>query len=139
MTALPVKLSVKVLILDAQGLVLLLRRSTASKNHAGKWEFPGGKTDPGETFDEALLREVREETGLAIELGDVVGAGQSVLADKRIAYLFMQAALMHGGNSEVRTSDEHDQFTWVQRAKLLSFDLCPQFRAIAAVFSVATE
>ena len=68
MTNLSSSLSVKVIVYDQHGQVLLLQRSQASKNNAGKWEFPGGKLDPGESFDEALLREVQEETGLAIIL-----------------------------------------------------------------------
>ena len=40
---------------------LLLKRSRSPKGNPGKWRFPGGKIDPGESFDEALLREVAKE------------------------------------------------------------------------------
>lgn len=132
MVPLPLKLSGKVLIVGPAGKVLLIRRSTSSKHNAGKWEFPGGKTDPGETIDAALLREASEETGLDIELGRVLGAGESVLSEWRVAYLFLEG---HADTDAVRLSDEHDQFAWVTKAELPSYDISPQFRAIAASYA----
>jgi len=121
-------LSTKVVIRDGRGKVLVLQRAANSKNHAGLWEFPGGKTDPGESFDQALLREVNEETGVEVVLEHVVGAGSSELAGKTIAYLFMEARLVAG---EVRLSEEHEAFRWVTLAELLKVDLCPQFQKFA--------
>ena len=65
MTRKPFVLSAKVVVRDAHGRCLLLKRSMSSKNNRGKWDLPGGKVDAGERFDEALLREVAEETGLS--------------------------------------------------------------------------
>jgi len=64
----PFRLSMKVVILDDMGRILLIQRSMGSRGNPGKWDFPGGKVDQGETFDEALLREVFEETKLKISL-----------------------------------------------------------------------
>jgi 8-oxo-dGTP diphosphatase len=50
------------------GRVLLARRSRASR-HGGLWEFPGGKVEDGETPEGALIREIREELGVEIEVG----------------------------------------------------------------------
>jgi 8-oxo-dGTP diphosphatase len=128
------RLSVKVFILDAAGRVLVLRRSAASKNHAGRWDFPGGKTDPGETFEEALRREVREETGLVIALTHVIGADESVVADRHIAYLFVEGTLVPGEAAAARLSDEHDAAQWVAPNQLPELDLAPQFRRIASSY-----
>ena len=128
----PFALSVKAVVRDAGGRCLVLRRSMASKHHAGMWEFPGGKLDPGETFDVALLREIREETGLEAQLTRVAGAGESEMPERMIAYIFMEA---RAECAEVRLSDEHDSFQWIEPAWLATVDLCPQFREFAAAFA----
>jgi 8-oxo-dGTP diphosphatase len=52
-----------VALIDADGRVLLAQRP-AGKSLAGLWEFPGGKVEPGETPEAALIRELREELGI---------------------------------------------------------------------------
>lgn len=52
-----------VALIDAEGRVLLARRPPG-KSMAGLWEFPGGKVDPGETPEAALVRELKEELGI---------------------------------------------------------------------------
>jgi len=53
-------------LIDDEGRVLLARRP-AGKQHAGLWEFPGGKVEPGETPQAALVRELAEELGVTID------------------------------------------------------------------------
>lgn len=121
-------LSVKVIVHDQHGHVLLLQRSQASKDHAGKWEFPGGKVDPGESLELALLREVQEETGLAIKLKGSFGVCESKRAEPPVVHLVMEA---EAEETSVRLSDEHEAFQWVAPGKLEEIQLCPQFRRIA--------
>jgi 8-oxo-dGTP diphosphatase len=54
-----------VALVDADGRVLLAQRP-AGKSMAGLWEFPGGKVDPGETPESALIRELAEELGIDV-------------------------------------------------------------------------
>ena len=121
----PVSLSVKALILDRAGRYLLLRRSSRSKANGGRWDFPGGKIALGETIDQALLREIYEETGLQVSLLRVAGAAQSDLPHRVVAYLIFEA---QSDTDQVRLSDEHDQFIWVSKCDLSSVDVVPQFR-----------
>ena len=53
------------------GRLLLIRRGHAPSR--GRWSLPGGRVEPGETGQQALVREVAEETGLVVEVGDLVG------------------------------------------------------------------
>lgn len=128
----PFTLSAKVVILDKDGRCLLLRRSASSKAGAGKLDLPGGKVDAGEAFESALRREVREEAGLEVSLEQVLGAAQSDLPDRRVAYLILEASLASG---EVCLSNEHTEYLWVERASLAKMDLCPQFKAFAAAYA----
>lgn len=57
---------------DTPGL-LITRRAAALRHHPGQWALPGGSRDPGESVEEAALRELREETGVAAQAGDILG------------------------------------------------------------------
>src|ERR1700682_351263 len=61
----PIVLVAAVALIDADGRVLLAERP-AGKPLAGLWEFPGGKAQPGETPEAALIRELREELGIDV-------------------------------------------------------------------------
>ncbi|WP_160011737.1 8-oxo-dGTP diphosphatase MutT [Rhizobium sp. 18055] len=54
-------------LIDADGRILLAQRPEG-KSLAGLWEFPGGKVDPGETPEDALIRELREELGITTKV-----------------------------------------------------------------------
>ena len=56
------------LIVDREKV--LIARRPAGTRHAGHWEFPGGKQEPGETLEECVIREIREELGLPVEVKD---------------------------------------------------------------------
>jgi 8-oxo-dGTP diphosphatase len=62
---LPTVLVVAVALIDVDGRVLIARRPEG-KQLAGLWEFPGGKVEPGERPEAALIRELREELGIEV-------------------------------------------------------------------------
>ena len=53
--------------------LLLTRRAASLRHHPGQWALPGGSRDPGESVEEAARRELREETGVEVPAGDVLG------------------------------------------------------------------
>lgn len=128
----PYALFVKGVILNPSGHCLLLRRSQISKANPGKWEFPGGKLDPHERVDEALLREVWEETGLTVTVQRVAGAAESEMAERKIAYLILEALAV---TDVVTLSQEHDQFMWVAPEQLAEVELSAQFRPFAQAYA----
>lgn len=128
----PFRLSAKVLVCDDTGRCLLLKRSKNSKGNPGKWDLPGGKVDAGESFDQALLREVFEETGLIISLQRVLAAAEAESPTTRVAYLILEGRLESG---QVRLSTEHDEHAWVNRRDMATMDLADQFRPFARAYS----
>ena len=98
-----------------EGRVLAARR-TAPASAAGRWEFPGGKVEPGETDDESLVREVDEELGVRVRVTRWL-AGSEPLGDR---YLLRVAVASLEGGEPVPT--EHDEVRWLGADELESVD-----------------
>lgn len=103
-------LSVRALIYNGQGNVLFLRRSPKNRRFAGTWEFPGGKVDQNEELGLALVREVREECGLEVEISGLVSYADFSLEGRRLLCLLFKAQVK--GGVDVTLSDEHDASVW---------------------------
>lgn len=116
----PFGLSPKALIRDESGRILLIRRSADSRWWPNLWELPGGKPDPGETFAQTLIREVREETGLEIEMTHLVGAAEHDLPHIRLVFLVMEARIVGG---TLKLSEEHGEHRWATDEELAGLEL----------------
>jgi 8-oxo-dGTP diphosphatase len=121
----PFALAVKALVADDRGRLLAIRRSMDSKQFKHAWDLPGGKVDPEEAFDVALVREVLEETGLTVAIDSVAGAVQYDSPTLRLAVLVLGARLVRG---QVTLSSEHDDFAWVPPAELAALDFRGELR-----------
>ena len=111
----PFSLAVKAVIFDAEGRCLMIRRSAHNRNFVGCWEWPGGKADPGESFDQAVRREVLEETGLDVEITALAGATEFEMPAVHVVLLCLEARLTGGS---LLLSEEHDDSAWVPLAEL---------------------
>ena len=106
----PFYLSVRAIILDSDFRCLLVRRSAQNRNFAGCWEWPGGKVESGENFNDALIREVHEETSLTVEITKLAGATQYETPTANVVMICMEVRVVRG---EIQLSSEHDDFAWV--------------------------
>lgn len=105
-------------IRNDEGLVLAVRRGPGMGN-AGKWEFPGGKTRPGEDHEDCILREIDEELGI-----DIVICGK--LDDVEHDYGERQIRLIPFICDTLASKPilrEHDQFRWMEPEELVTLDL----------------
>lgn len=111
-----IKVSAGVLI--DNGKVLITRRAS-KENFAGGWEFPGGKLEPGETPQECLSRELKEELDIDVAVGefctDVIHKYETICVNL-IAYY---CTMVQG---EISLS-VHDQYQWIKIEDLLDYDL----------------
>ena len=95
----------------------LIARRPFEKHHGGLWEFPGGKILPGETPEEAIDRELREELSLRIE---AVNGESGLITEDQIAIRFLDVLVV--GEMEL---SEHQAAKWCTPDELLELPLCP--------------
>ena len=113
-------LTIRSVIKNNEGEILVLRRHPKSKTNPHKWELPGGKIEKGEFFDEALIREIKEETALDVKVGDFCEAVQDDYPHKRTVQLIMYSKDITG---EVKISDEHDDWMWASINEIKSLKI----------------
>jgi 8-oxo-dGTP diphosphatase len=114
-------------ISDARGRILLARR-TEGRDLAGLWEFPGGKVDPGETPEHALVRELREELGIEASVGEPVIAVPQQYPNKR---LLLDVRHIDAWSGAVKGLDGQ-ALAWVPPHKLASYQMPGADRPVVA-------
>jgi len=107
-------------VIRREGRVLLTRRRRGS-HLAGYWEFPGGKLEPGEAPEDALIRECREELGVDVRVRDILDVTFHRYPEKDVLLLFYDAELVAG---EVQDLD-HEEHAWCTAADLDSYQMPP--------------
>ncbi len=105
-------------VIERDGKVLIAQRR-AGDALAGKWEFPGGKLEAGETPEACLRRELREEFGVDTEIGAFICSSQFEYKHFHIELLVYRARHIAG---EFRLHD-HAAIAWVAPADLRKYDL----------------
>lgn len=104
---------------DAAGRLLLIRR--AHDPSAGLWSLPGGRVEPGETDQQAVAREILEETGLRVACGRLVGTAELPGLDGAVMAVRDYLAVVHGG--ELAAGDDAADVRWVTAADLARLPL----------------
>jgi 8-oxo-dGTP diphosphatase len=113
-------------IRDARGRILLARR-TEGRDLAGLWEFPGGKLEPGEPPEAALVRELREELGIEARVGEALIRVPQQYPDKRLV-LDVREVEFRGAPKGL----DGQALAWVPPARLASHPMPPADRPVVA-------
>ena len=126
----PLVLVAAVVLVDADGRVLLAQRPEG-KAMAGLWEFPGGKVDPGETPEAALIRELAEELGI-----DVAASCLAPFTFASHAYpdfhLLMPLYVCRKW-AGIPTPREGQHLRWVRPARLADYSMPPADKPLLAL------
>jgi 8-oxo-dGTP diphosphatase len=104
--------------------ILAARRSSGPPGSIGRWEFPGGKVEPGETPDAALRRELVEELSIETVVGAEIGDGWAI-SDRFVLRLFV--ARISAG--EATLGADHDAVRWLTPEEIESVDWLDSDRA----------
>ena len=108
-------------ILEKDGKILIAKRETGDELFAGLWEFPGGKVEEGETPEECMAREIKEELNISVEVGELITSnkhkyphGIFELLAYRVKYISGEFVL-----------NAHNEIKWVNIDEMANFEFPP--------------
>ena len=110
---------VAALIWDKNKFMICQRPTT--KSCAVLWEFVGGKVEKGETKEEALIRECREELGVTLSVGDKFIDVTHEYPDITVHLTLFHASISEGTPKKL----EHNDIKWITPSKIPEYDFCP--------------
>ena len=110
-------------VTNAEGRMLICRRKGELD---GLWEFPGGKREKGETFQQCLERELMEELELPVEAGETLGSVLRREGDKTIWLVFVSAKLKQRPDIILH---DHGKAAWVTPEETAQYEFCPADRS----------
>ena len=117
---------VAALIWEGERFLICQRPGHKARGHL--WEFVGGKVEPGETKEQALVRECREELGVTVAPGEVFMEVDHVYPDITIHLTLFRAAIAAGRPQKL----EHADIRFIAPADIPLYDFCPADAAILA-------
>lgn len=113
--------------IGSRGRMLVLKRAPAMNYRAGSWDLPGGHLTLGESFENCLLREVKEETALDVAIDRMLGL-HSMVSEPYLQAIYA-CRLTVFQNVQLRP-DEHVEYRWVTLDELTRLELIPYLAAI---------
>ncbi len=115
------KITEVVAALIRQGDQFMICQRPPHKARGLLWEFVGGKVEPGETKEEALIRECREELAVTLSVGDVFMDVVHEYPDLTVHLTLFNATIAEGIPQKL----EHIDIQWITPSEIPNFDFCP--------------
>ncbi len=120
------RIAAKAIILNEKNEILILREArsyTEGTNH-GKYQLPGGRIDVGESYIDGLRREVREETGLEVDIERPIFVSEWFPTIKGVPHQIIGIFFVcRAKNDAVILSSEHDHYVWNEAQQLNNYDM----------------
>lgn len=125
---------VAAVIENDDGNVLIARRNL-KKVQGGLWEFPGGKIEPNETKEEAIIREIKEELTIDIKVDKYLDEKEFDYPERDINLIALKCSIVNGNISLT----EHENAKWVPKNELYKFDFAPADLFIVKLLNESTK
>lgn len=136
-------IAVKAVIENEQKQVLLLRQSFDPEvDGAGDYHPPGGIVEPGETLQQALRREVIEETSLEVNVGEVIAVEEWQVAIRGVECYFVgifYACGISDGTLDIAANEECSGYAWVDLSNIRDFPILQPSRNVIEKFLTANQ
>jgi 8-oxo-dGTP diphosphatase len=101
------------LVFNKEGKVLLAQRGPKANNEAGKWDFPGGTVEFGETIEDTLKRELIEELGIEIEIRELLDVVNHILPEVGQHWISPSYIAIHlSGEGKILEPEKCTAFDW---------------------------
>lgn len=104
-----------------QGKQFMICQRPAYKARGLLWEFVGGKVEPGETPEQALVRECQEELGITVSVGEVFMQVTHTYPDLTVHLTLFHASIVRGQPQRL----EHNDIRWITADQIEQYDFCP--------------
>jgi 8-oxo-dGTP diphosphatase len=105
-------------VLERDGYILIPKRKQG-KQHVGNWEFPGGTLEEGETPEQCLKRELREELDIITDIGDLICSSEYTYTPEFTIRLLAYRTTVISGFFNL---NDHEEIRWVKPADLTDYD-----------------
>ena len=105
------------------GKILILKRALNEKSFPGLWDLPGGRLEHGESLEESLMREVKEETNLSVKILNLVSAFSTEVKDGFGVFLIYRCKK----NSDVIKicEEDHSEYKWETKEEIIKLEKTP--------------
>jgi mutator protein MutT len=117
-------------IIRRQGTILITRRFD-NVHLPGLWEFPGGKVEPGESLQDALVREIREELGIGISVENEFFSAEHDYSAKSVRLHFFNCSIVSGEPQIIEVAD----LRWAAPSELNQYTFPEADRELIAILS----
>lgn len=105
---------------------ILIAQRNLKKSQGGLWEFPGGKIELGETREQAIVREIKEEMNIEIEVEKYLAEKVFEYPEKTINLIALKCIIINGKI----TLNEHEDARWINKNELTNYNFAPADRFI---------
>ena len=112
-------------VIQQKGKYLVIKRSPDVRVYPNLWDIPGGKFEPGETAEQTVVRETKEEVDLDIEPGTMIKTGEYHDTDMDLLFHFFEPVILSG---EIKLSHEHVEMKWATEEEIVELDIGPSLK-----------